>query len=78
MTIFKSALTMAFPLALLSAVAVAQDDPAAMMEALDADGSGSLSESEAAGNDLISGNWEVLDADANGEISAEELSILAQ
>lgn len=78
MTIRKTALTMMFPLAALSAVAIAQDSPAAMMEALDADGSGTLSEVEASANEMIIGNWAALDADENGEISIEELSVLAQ
>lgn len=78
MIIRKTAMTMAFPLALLSAVAIAQDTPAAMMEALDADSSGTLSEAEASANEMIIGNWAVLDADENGELSVEELAVLAQ
>ncbi|MFK7858435.1 MAG: hypothetical protein AB8B64_06435 [Granulosicoccus sp.] len=78
MTIRKTAMTMAIPLALLSAVAIAQSDPAAIMEALDTDGSGTLSEIEASASEMIMGNWEALDADENGEISVEELSVIAQ
>lgn len=78
MIIRKTALTMMFPLAVLSAVAIAQDSPEAMMEALDADGSGTLSEVEASSNEMIIGNWAALDADENGEISIEELSVIAQ
>ncbi len=78
MIIRKTALTMAFPLALLCTTAIAQNDPAAMMEALDADGSGTLSEAEAAANEMIIGNWDALDADADGQISSEELAVLAQ
>ncbi|MFK7993334.1 MAG: hypothetical protein AB8B87_04290 [Granulosicoccus sp.] len=78
MTIRKTAMTITFPLALLSAVAIAQNDPIAMMEELDADGSGTLSEVEASASELIIGNWAALDADENGEISIEELSVIAQ
>ncbi len=77
MTFRKTAMTLALPLAFLATAALAQDDPAAIMEALDADGSGTLSESEAAGNEMIMGNWDALDADGNAEISVEELSALA-
>ena len=78
MSFRKSTLIMAFPLALLSAAVVAQDDPAAIMEALDADGSGTLSQAEASANEMIINNWDALDADTNGEISTDELAILAQ
>lgn len=78
MSVRKTTLIMAFPLVLLSAAAVAQDDPAAIMDALDADSSGTLSQAEASANEMIMTNWDALDADANGEISTEELAILAQ
>ncbi|MFK8083578.1 MAG: hypothetical protein AB8B97_25125 [Granulosicoccus sp.] len=78
MTIRKTAMTIAFPLALLSAIAIAQNDPNAIMEALDTDGSGTLSEVEASASEMIIGNWAALDADENGEISVEELSVIAQ
>ncbi len=78
MTIRKTALTIAFPLTLLCTVAVAQTDIAAVMEALDADDSGTLSEAEASANEMIIGNWVALDADANGELSTDELAVLAQ
>lgn len=78
MSFRKSSLIIAFPLVLLSAAAAAQDDPAAIMEALDADSSGTLSQTEASANEMIMSNWDAIDADANGEISSEELAILAQ
>lgn len=78
MTIRKTALTMAFPLVLLCTVASAQSSVEEMMQTLDADGSGTLSESEAAANEMIIGNWDALDADSDGQISTEELAVLAQ
>jgi len=78
MTIRKTAVTMALPLALLSAVAMAQANPNELMDALDTDDSGTLSEIEASANEMIISNWAALDADENGEISIEELSVLAQ
>ena len=74
----KAAMAIAVPFALLSTLALAQSDPAAIMEALDAAGSGTLSEAEAAGSEMIMTNWEQLDADGNAEISMEELQAIAQ
>jgi hypothetical protein len=71
-------LAIAAPLALIASLVVAQDDPASILEALDADGNGSLSESEAAANEMILSKWEKLDVDGNAEISAEELAALAK
>ena len=66
------------PLVLIASLVIAQDDPAAILEALDADGSGSLSESEASANEMIVSRWEELDVDGNAEISAEELTAIAE
>jgi len=68
----------AFPLTFAAGLVVAQEDPAAMMETLDADGSGTLGEEEASGNEMIMGQWDTLDAYGNNEISAEELTSLAK
>ena len=66
------------PLVLIASLVIAQDDPAAILEALDADGSGSLSESEASANEMIVRRWEELDVDGNAELSAEELTAIAE
>lgn len=67
----------AIPLVLVAGIVAAQEDPAAILESLDADGNGSLSEAEASANEMIMGKWETLDVDGNSEISAEELAALA-
>lgn len=69
---------LAAPLVLSASMVLAQEDPAALLEALDTDGSGSLNEAEASANEMIMGQWDTLDADGNAEISAEELAALAQ
>lgn len=74
----KFAKAFAVPLVLVAGVVVAQEDPAAILEALDADGNGSLSEAEASANEMIMGQWETLDADGNSEISSEEMAALAK
>lgn len=71
-------LVVALPFALFTSLAIAQADPAALLEELDADGNGSLSESEASANEMIMGKWAELDVDENSELSAEELAALAQ
>ncbi len=78
MTLRKSTMSLALPLALLTTIALAQDDPAVIMDALDADGSGTLSEAEASGNEMIMSKWDELDVDGNAEISAAELTALVQ
>lgn len=71
------AIVLAIPMAVVAGMANAQEDPAQLLEMLDADGNGSLSESEASANEMIMGKWDALDADGNSEISAEELAALA-
>lgn len=73
----KLAQAFALPLVLVAGIATAQEDPAAILESLDADGNGSLSEAEASANEMVMSQWETLDADGNSEISAEELAALA-
>jgi len=63
---------------LTAGAAVAQSDPAALLAELDADGSGSLSQEEAAGNDMLAEKFIELDIDGSGDISAEELAALIQ
>ncbi|MGQ7845400.1 hypothetical protein ACUNV4_13035 [Granulosicoccus sp. 3-233] len=71
------AIVLSIPMAVAASVASAQDDPAQLLEMLDTDGNGSLSEAEASANEMIMGKWDTLDADGNSEISAEELAALA-
>jgi len=78
MTIRQTVLTLAIPMALLATSALAQSDADAILEALDLDGSGSLSQSEASVNESLMARWSDLDTDANGELSAEELAALAE
>ena len=71
------AMALAIPMTVATGVASAQDESAQLLEMLDADGNGSLSESEASANEMIMSQWDELDADGNSEISAEELAALA-
>jgi len=71
------AIVLAIPMAVATSVASAQSDPAQLLEMLDVDGNGTLSEAEASANEMIMGNWDALDADGNSEISEEELAALA-
>lgn len=74
----KISLVVAVPLVLITSLAMAQEDPAELLEALDADGNGSLSEAEASGNEMLMSKFSELDADSNAELSADELAAMAQ
>lgn len=78
MTIKQTVLTIAIPLAMFSSTVLSQSDAASILEALDADGNGSLSQSEASANEMLVSRWDDLDADGNGEVTAAELAALIE